>query len=79
MYDDSEGEESDDEDNWNEVEEEQEPTKCLFCDQISVAIENAIEHLKQQHHVSLNAIKTKFNLDQYSYIKVILAIVQTCH
>lgn len=46
------------------------PTKCLFCDKIDDSIEKSIEHLQQQHHISLNAVKKKFNLDQYSWIKV---------
>lgn len=60
----------DDDESWNEVEINEEPTKCLFCDEMSSSIEKAIEHLDQQHHISLSAIKGKFNLDQYSYIKV---------
>lgn len=53
------------------MEVEQETTKCLFCDKVENSIEKTIEHLEQQHHISLSAIKRKSNLDQYSYIKVI--------
>lgn len=63
-------EEIDDDDNWNEMESQDEPTKCLFCDDVSTSIEKAVEHLHHQHHISLSGLKTKFNLDQYSYIKV---------
>lgn len=49
---------------------EEEPTKCLFCDEISSSIEKAVEHLDGKHHIKLSVIKGKFNLDQYSYIKV---------
>lgn len=62
--------EVDEDDNWDEMEMEKEPTKCLFCDEVGSSIETAIEHLDQQHHISLSAIKRKFHLDQYSYIKV---------
>lgn len=63
---------NDDDDSWDEMEEDgqAEPTKCLFCDTIESSIEKAIEHLDQQHQLNLNAVKLKFNLDQYSYIKV---------
>lgn len=60
----------DDDDDWNENEEEQESTKCLFCEEISSSIERSIEHVDQEHHINLNTVKHKFNLDQYSYIKV---------
>lgn len=65
-------EDDDDGDDWDEMDEngQAEPTKCLFCDKIDSTIEKSIEHLQQQHHISLNAVKKKFNLDQYSYIKV---------
>lgn len=63
-------EDIDDDDNWNEIGEEQEPAKCLFCDEIGSSIEKTIEHLDQLHYINLGSIKTKFNLDQYSYIKV---------
>lgn len=59
-------------DTWDEMEEDlqPEPTKCLFCDIVESSIEKAIDHLEQEHHLTLNAVKKKFNLDQYSYIKV---------
>lgn len=61
-----------DDDSWDEMEEDgqAEPTKCLFCDTVESSIEKAVEHLDQQHQLNLNAVKLKFNLDQYSYIKV---------
>ncbi|XP_055309220.1 uncharacterized protein LOC129573066 [Sitodiplosis mosellana] len=63
-----------DDDSWDETdaeEMEKEPTKCLFCNEIEESIEKAIQHLYQQHSVNLSDIKRKFNLDQYSYIKMI--------
>lgn len=63
-------EDIDADDDWNELESDQEPTKCLFCDEICSSIERAIEHLEGVHHIDLSVIKQKFNLDQYSYIKV---------
>lgn len=69
---DIEDDDGDDDDSWDEMDEggQAEPTKCLFCDKIDNSIEKSIEHLDQQHHINLNAVKKKFNLDQYSYIKV---------
>lgn len=48
----------------------EEPTKCLFCDETEASVEEAIEHLRQKHSVDLSEIKQKFNLHQYSYVKV---------
>lgn len=66
----------DDDESWDEMNEDgqADPTKCLFCDKIDDSIEKSIEHVQQQHHISLNAVKEKFNLDQYSYIKVDLQL-----
>lgn len=66
--------ESDDEgndDEWNEMEQDQEPVRCLFCIQIIDSIDLAIQHLSAKHHIDLCTIKRKFNMDQYSYIKMI--------
>lgn len=69
---DSDNEADDDDDDWNETEECQEPTKCLFneCDTMNESIEKAIVHLEHCHHINLSCVKQQFNLDQYSYIKV---------
>lgn len=58
------------EDSWNEMDQESEPTRCLFCDAVPDSIEAAISHLVTTHNFDLNVIKDKFNMDQYSYIKV---------
>lgn len=67
-------EDDDDDESWDEIEDDDgaqdEPTKCLFCDKVDSSIENSIKHLDQQHAINLNAVKKKFNLDQFSYIKV---------
>lgn len=61
----------DDENNWNELEEPEEPIQCLFCTEMLKSIEIGIEHLNIVHQFDLSAIKQKFNLEQYSYIKMI--------
>lgn len=66
--DDGQGDGSDDD--WNEMEQDNEPTRCLFCESVEDSIEQAIEHLNIQHNCDLAALKDKFNMDQYSYIKV---------
>lgn len=66
---DDDDEEGDDDD-WNEMEQDQEPTQCLFCSKISDSIELAIQHLESGHNIDLSSIKDRFNMDQYSYIKV---------
>jgi len=68
---------SDDDDKWEEIkdddniDEDNEPTNCLFCNEIFPKIDLAIEHLKLEHHFDLAEIKAKFNMDEYSYIKLI--------
>lgn len=57
-------------DEWNEMEQDQEPTKCLFCENLSESIDAAVKHLNQAHHIDLGVLKSKFNMDQYLYIKV---------
>lgn len=57
-------------DDWNEMEQDNEPTRCLFCDSVEDSIEVAIKHLSVQHNCNLATLRNKFNMDQYSYIKV---------
>lgn len=71
---DDDDENSDADDDWNEMEQDQEPTRCLFCTTINDSIELAIQHLDSEHGINLSNIKNKFNMDQYSYIRVSVAI-----
>lgn len=43
---------------------------CLFCNGIYGSILLAIDHLSKDHHVDLSELQIRFNMDQYSYIKV---------
>lgn len=45
--------------------------RCLFCVKIIDSIDLAVQHLNAEHHVDLSVLKEKFNMDQYSYIKMI--------
>lgn len=60
-----------DEESWSESEEENEPTRCLFCETISKSVELAITHIQEAHNVDIPAMKVKFDMDQYSYLKMI--------
>lgn len=62
-------------DEWEEMEtlenDFDELTKCLFCVKDFKSVELAIEHLKNSHSVDFNKLKVKFNMEQYSFIKMI--------
>lgn len=59
-----------DEENWNEDDMETEPINCLFCLSIFFSYDVAIAHIKKDHNVDLMDLKYRFNMNQYSYIKV---------
>lgn len=61
----------DDDDKWEEMGEQIEVTKCLFCHNLENTIELAIDHLAEVHNFVLSDLKTKFMMDQYSFIKMI--------
>lgn len=60
-----------DDDAWEEMEEQKENTKCLFCDKIENSIEVVIDHLAEAHQFILSNLKAKFLMDQYSFIKMV--------
>lgn len=62
-----------DEESWDEINEDDESaTVCLFCEQTFSQIHPiALDHLRLEHLVDLNAMKARLNMDQYSFIKVI--------
>lgn len=49
----------------------EEQTTCLFCPQVIKSIELAMQHIKDDHNVNFCQMKAKFNMDQYSFIKLI--------
>lgn len=71
---DSNGENDED---WEEIGQDEDPTKCLFCTSISQSVEKSIIHLRECHNVNLSNIKRKFNMDLYDYIKMINYIRST--
>lgn len=50
------------------------PTTCLFCVKISPSIDEALMHLKNEHDINFALLKRKFQMDQYSFLKLINCI-----
>ncbi|XP_023297668.2 protein arginine N-methyltransferase 1 [Lucilia cuprina] len=51
-----------------------ESTICLFCTQVLPSVELALEHIKTVHKVNFSQLKAQFQMDQYSFIKLINCI-----
>ncbi|PZC75315.1 hypothetical protein B5X24_HaOG206454 [Helicoverpa armigera] len=58
-------------DEWQEMETSDTTVTCLFCPNVLSNIEEGISHCKSVHKFDLNELKLKFNMDCYSYIKLI--------
>lgn len=67
---DSNGEEEE-ADEWEVAEEQNDPVRCLFCEQISPTMTTAIRHAKERHDFDLGEVRRRFHLDEYGYIKMI--------
>ncbi|XP_011555540.3 protein arginine N-methyltransferase 1 [Plutella xylostella] len=67
----SSDEEHFEDDEWQEMEASNTMVTCLFCSNILPNVDDALIHCEKEHKFSLNALKTKFNMDCYSYIKLI--------
>ncbi|CAG9836155.1 unnamed protein product [Diabrotica balteata] len=63
--------EEDDSDGWDEMEVSGEQTTCLFCPLQFHTIAVALVHCRTEHKFDLLALKNKYNMDCYSYIKLI--------
>ncbi|CAG9763661.1 unnamed protein product [Ceutorhynchus assimilis] len=63
--------EDEDSDGWDEMEPGGEQTTCLFCSLHFHTIAVALDHCRAVHNFDLLALKNKFNMDCYSYIKLI--------
>lgn len=67
---------SSDEDNfedeeWQEMETSNTSVKCLFCPIVLSSADEGFTHCETEHGFVLNTLKLKFNMDCYSYIKMI--------
>ena len=71
MVDNANNSDDSDEENWVEMEDQAEPTKCLFCSSQLPSIDEAITHLKSTHDFDFKKIKADYSLDFYGYMKVI--------
>lgn len=67
---------TDDDDSEEESMDDTEPTTCLFCTEVLKSVDLALEHITKQHGINFSQMKTKFNMDQYSFIKLINYIRQ---
>lgn len=63
---------SSDDEAWQEEDENGSPVRCLFCLNDLKSVEIAINHVNDEHKVDLVHMKHKFDMDQYSFIKVIV-------
>ncbi|XP_044748129.1 protein arginine N-methyltransferase 1 [Coccinella septempunctata] len=63
--------ENEDSDEWDEMETTAEQTSCLFCDEVFLTIAVALDHCRTAHNFDLLELKTRFQMDCYSYIKMI--------
>lgn len=59
------------EEEWQEMETSNTTVTCLFCTNIFNTVEEAVGHCESAHNFSLNIMKQKFNMDCYSYIKLV--------
>lgn len=59
------------EDEWQEMETGNTSVTCLFCNSVVPSIDEGLAHCEAAHNFSLNKLKLKFNMDCYSYIKMI--------
>lgn len=67
----SSDEENFDEDEWQEMETSDSSVSCLFCSTSCSNVDEALKHCENTHKFSLKVLKLKFNMDCYSYIKMI--------
>lgn len=59
------------EDEWQEMETNDAPVTCLFCSNVFPNIDETVVHCEKVHGFNLSTLKIKFNMDCYSYIKLI--------
>ncbi|XP_063913181.1 protein arginine N-methyltransferase 1 isoform X2 [Zophobas morio] len=62
---------NEDSDEWDEMEVTGEQTTCLFCPLQFLTIAVALDHCRTEHNFDLLELKNKYNMDCYSYIKMI--------
>ncbi|CAG4997579.1 unnamed protein product [Parnassius apollo] len=60
-----------DEEEWQEMDANNQSVTCLFCTSVLPTIEECVSHCEKDHNFNLSALKSKFNMDCYSYIQLI--------
>ncbi|XP_013168439.1 PREDICTED: protein arginine N-methyltransferase 1 [Papilio xuthus] len=60
-----------DEEEWQEMDTSNSSITCLFCTTALPTIEEGILHCEKTHNFNLSALKSKYHMDCYSYIKLI--------
>lgn len=62
-------------DDWDEENMDQgESTTCLFCSEVLPSVDLALDHVKSVHKINFAQLKGQFQMDQYSFIKLINCI-----
>lgn len=69
--DDDDNHDSSDDEAWQEEDENGAAVRCLFCLNDLKSVEIAIKHVNDEHNVDFVEMKRKFDMDQYSFIKVL--------
>ncbi|KAK3925088.1 Protein arginine N-methyltransferase 3 [Frankliniella fusca] len=65
-------EDDDNSDTWDETDPpNNQLTKCLFCSKVFTIVEEALEHATADHGFDLPTLKRRFDMDCYSFIKLI--------
>ncbi|XP_057691675.1 protein arginine N-methyltransferase 3 [Corythoichthys intestinalis] len=67
----SSGDSGDDQEQWQWTEEDSQQVSCLFCDRLLNSVTATLQHFTFEHQVNLIDVIRKYNLDDYSYIKLI--------
>ncbi|XP_061526089.1 protein arginine N-methyltransferase 3 isoform X3 [Phycodurus eques] len=74
---DRDGDSSDNEDQWQWMEEDSQQVTCLFCDRLLNSVPDTFQHCTAEHQVNIIDLIKKHNLGDYSYIKLINFIRST--
>lgn len=67
----SSDEEHIEEDEWEEMETSNNMVTCLFCPNNLPGVDEALSHCENDHKFNIRALKLKFNMDCYSFIRLI--------
>ncbi|KAK7604899.1 hypothetical protein V9T40_006085 [Parthenolecanium corni] len=66
-----------DDESWEEMDEADQEVDCLFCSSIFSSLIQALSHCVECHKIDFRNLQTKFNMDCYSFIKLVNFIRDT--